>query len=271
MRDRRGLRQVRLGGVILGTITLATLVLPWLAGLDPYAIDLAARLEAPSGAHPLGRDALGRDLLARLCVGGRVSLAIATGAVGLSLAAGVAVGALAGWRGGWIDAALGRVIDVFLAFPGLLLAIALTAVLGPSHRNVIVALTALGWTGYARLTRTHVGVTRHSEFVAAATALGTTATTIVRRHLLPAAAPLLLVQATFAFSGAVIAEASLSFLGLGAAPPAPSWGGMLDEGRLFMLVAPHVVLVPAAALVATVLALQLLGDGLRDLLDVETT
>ena len=178
------------------------------------------------------------------------------------------LGALAGWRGGWIDVVLGRVVDVFLAFPGLLLAIALAAALGPSHRNVIVALAAFGWTGYARLTRAHVAATRHRPFVEAAVALGTSQTAIVRRHLLPAAVPLLLVQAIFGFAGAVLAEASLSFLGLGATPPTPSWGGMLDEGRLFMLVAPHVMLVPAAALAVTVLALQLLGDGLRDVLDV---
>jgi peptide/nickel transport system permease protein len=267
MPDHRGRQSLWVGGSLLGAIALAAVALPSGLGLDPYAVDLGARLAPPSADHPFGRDALGRDLLARLCAGGRVSLAIATAAVASSLAAGVSLGALAGWRGGWLDALVGRLIDVVLAFPGLLLAIALTVVLGPSLRNVVVALTALGWTGYARLTRTQVATTKHRDFVAAATALGVRDGAVVWRHLLPAALPLLLVQATAGFSGAVLAEASLSFLGLGAAPPTPSWGGMLDEGRLFMLVAPHVLLAPAGALALTVCALHLVGDGLRDRLD----
>jgi peptide/nickel transport system permease protein len=266
MRRRRGTSQVWAGGAVLGTLVVATLVVPWLGGLDPYAVDLAARLEPPGAAHLLGRDALGRDLLARLCVGGRISLAVATCAVSLALVLGVALGALAGWRGGWTDGVLSRLIDVFLA--GLLLAIALTAILGPSLRHVVLALAALGWTGYARLVRAHVASTKHRDFVEAARALGVSGPTIVRRHVLPSAAPVLLVQVAFGLSAVVVAEASLSFLGLGAAPPTPSWGGMLDEGRLFMLVAPHAIVVPATALAVTVLALQVLGDGLRDLLDV---
>jgi len=257
------------GGTVLGALGLAVLIVPWLAGLDPYALDLGARLEPPSAAHLLGRDALGRDLLARLCVGGRISLAVATCAVSLALALGVLLGAIAGWRGGWTDGILSRVIDVFLAFPGLLLAIALTAVLGPSLRHVVVALAAFGWTGYARLTRAHVASVKHRDFVEAARALGVGGTAIVRRHVLPSAVPVLLVQVAFGLSAVIVAEASLSFLGLGAAPPTPSWGGMLDEGRLFMLVAPHTIVVPATALAVTVLALQVLGDGLRDLLDVD--
>jgi peptide/nickel transport system permease protein len=256
------------GGAVLCALLVGVLATPWLRGLDPYAVDLAARLEPPNAAHLLGRDALGRDLLARLCVGGRISLATAISAVGLALALGVAVGALAGWRGGWTDGILSRVIDVFLAFPGLLLAIALTAVLGPSLRHVVLALAALGWTGYARLVRAHVASVKHRDFVEAARALGRGGPAILWRHVLPSAAPVLLVQVAFGLSAVVVAEASLSFLGLGAAPPTPSWGGMLDEGRLFMLVAPHAIVVPAAALAVTVLALQVLGDGLRDLLDV---
>lgn len=267
MRRHRGARQAWIGGGVLALLLLMAFGGPWLAAVDPYTIDLGARLEAPSAAHPLGRDALGRDLLARLCLGGRTSLAVATCAVSLALVLGVLVGAIAGWRGGWTDTVLSRVIEVFLAFPGLLLAIALTAVLGPSLRHVVVALAVLGWTGYARLTRAHVASAKHRDFVEAAAALGVGSMGIVRRHVLPGAAPLLLVQATFGLSAAVVAEASLSFLGLGAAPPTPSWGGMLDEGRLFMLVAPHAILVPATALAVTVLALQTLGDGLRDLLE----
>jgi len=256
------------GGGALLVMLLATVIVPWVTGADPYGTDLAARLEPPSAAHLFGRDALGRDMLARLCLGGRMSLGVALAATAASLAAGVVIGALAGWRGGWTDAALSRLIDVFLAFPGLLLAIALAAILGPSLENVVIALAAFGWTGYARVTRAHVASLKQRDFVEASRALGTGSAAIVRRHVLPAAAPLLLVQATFGLSAVVIAEASLSFLGLGAAPPTPSLGGMLDEGRLFMLVAPHAIVVPAATLAVTVLALQVLGDGLRDRLDV---
>jgi peptide/nickel transport system permease protein len=263
------MRQAGIGSAVLLLLVAGAVLAPWLTGTDPYTTDLGARLAPPSPAHVLGRDALGRDLLARLCVGARISLAVATSAVALALGLGVALGALAGWRGGWTDGLLARLIDVFLAFPGLLLAIALTAVLGPSLRHVVLALAVLGWTGYARLTRAHVAATKQREFVEAARALGMRGTAIVRRHVLPAAVPLLLVQATFGLSAVVVAEASLSFLGLGAAPPTPSWGGMLDEGRLFMFVAPHALVAPAAALAVTVLALQLLGDGLRDLLEVE--
>jgi peptide/nickel transport system permease protein len=268
MRSHRGRRQVWLGGTTLALLVGAALAIPWLAGLDPYVTDLAARLEPPTAAHPFGRDALGRDLLARLCVGGRLSLFVAASAVGTALVLGVVVGAVAGWRGGWVDGVVARVIDVFLAFPGLLLAIALAAMLGPSMRNVVLALAAFGWTGYARLTRAQVAATKRREFVEGAHALGTSGAAIVRRHVLPAAAPLLLVQATFGLSATVVAEASLSFLGLGTSPPTPSWGGILDEGRLFMLVAPHAIVAPAAVLALAVLALQVLGDGLRDRLDI---
>src|SRR6266581_2150966 len=165
---------------------------------------------------------------------------------------------------------LARVIHGLLAFPGLLLAIALAAVLGPSLGNVVLALSLLGWTGYARLARAEVAALRRREFVQAAEALGAGPGRIVTRHLLPLAAPVLLVQATFGMAGAMVAESSLSFLGLGAPPPLASWGAMIDEGRPFLLVAPHVVVWPGLALALTVLALQLVGDGLRDALDVRS-
>lgn len=253
------------GGLLL--LAMLAALAPWLGG-DPLGIDLGARLAAPSTTHPLGCDALGRDVLARILYGARVSLAVAGAVVGLSLAAGVLLGAMAGWAGGWIDEAVGRLIDVLLAFPGLLLAIALAAILGPTLPNVVLALSVLGWTGYARLTRAQAGTLRTRDYVDAARALGVRPTRIVRRHLLPQVAPLLLVQAAFGLSGAILAESSLSFLGLGAPPPTPSWGAMLDEGRTFMLVAPHLVIAPGVALAATVTCLQLVGDGLRDRLDV---
>ena len=249
-------------------IALAGAAAPWLAPAGPYTPDLGARLGAPGGAHLFGQDTLGRDVLARVLYGTRISLGVATAAVGLSLAAGTVLGCVAGYAGGWVDEALTRVIDVLLAFPGLLLAIALAAVRGPSLPNVVLALSVLGWTGYARLARAAVMSLREREFVAAARALGARPVRIVSRHLLPLAGPVLLVQATFGMAGAMVAEGSLSFLGVGAPPPLPSWGAMIDEGRPFLLVAPHLVVFPGLALALAVLALQLLGDGLRDLLDV---
>jgi peptide/nickel transport system permease protein len=260
-----------LSAAALGLVVLAAVAAPLIVPLDPLRTDLAGRLRPPSAVHLLGQDALGRDVLARLVGGARLSLAVGAAAVGLSLVVGVALGCVAGWYGGWIDEVIARVIDVLLAFPGLLLAIALAAMLGPSARNVVVALVILGWTGYARLTRAQIRALRRRELTDAALALGASPARVVGRHLLPLAVPALLVQATFGLSGAIIAEASLSFLGVGAPPPIPSWGAMLDEGRQFMLVAPHLVLAPGIALAATVLVLQLLGDGLRDLLDVRHT
>ncbi|HJQ83480.1 MAG TPA: ABC transporter permease, partial [Candidatus Binatia bacterium] len=239
-----------------------------LAPDGPYATALHERLQPARAGHLLGQDTLGRDVLARVLHGARISLGVAAAAVGIAFALGVLVGAAAGWAGGWLDEALGRTIDVLLAFPGLLLAIALAAVLGPGVGNLVVALGALGWTGYARLARGEIAALRRRDFVAAAEALGAGPGRIVLRHLLPLALPVLVVQATFGMASAIVAEASLSFLGLGAPPPVPSWGAMIDEGRPFLLVAPHLVLAPGLALALTVLALQLLGDGLRDLLDV---
>jgi len=239
-----------------------------LVPIDPGATQLAERLRPPAAGHRFGQDSLGRDVAARVLHGARISLAVGSATVVISLVVGAFLGALAGYRGGWIDEALTRLIDVLLAFPGLLLAIALAAVLGPSVGNVVVALSALGWTGYARLARAEVASLRRREFVEAAEGLGGGTFRILARHLLPLAAPALVVQATFGMAGAIVAEASLSFLGLGAPAPLPSWGAMIEEGRPFLLVAPHLTIFPGLALAATVLCLQLLGDGLCDLLDV---
>jgi peptide/nickel transport system permease protein len=264
---RDGRTALAVGAGLLAAVAIAACVL---AG-DPYRTDLAGRLHGPSLAHPCGQDGLGRDVLARILVGARLSLGIGVAVVALSLTAGVAVGAVAGWAGGWTDAVIARLIDVFLAFPGLLLAIAIAAVRGPGVANVVGALSALGWTGYARLARGEIARLRRDQATEAARALGASPLRIVLVHLLPLVAPALLVQATFGVSGAILAEASLSFLGVGVAAPAPSWGAMLDEGRQFLLVAPHLVLYPGVALALTVLALQLVGDALRDRLGVRTS
>jgi peptide/nickel transport system permease protein len=265
----RGSRRAIAGGVVaLALLIAAAAAAPALAPADPYATDLEARLAPPDRAHPFGRDALGRDVLARVLHGARISLAVAAAAVLVSVAVGVGIGAAAGYAGGPVDEIVARGIDVLLALPGLLVAIALAAALGPSLGNVVLALSVLGWTGYARLARAQVAALRRRELVHAAEALGARPRRVVIRHILPLAAPALVVQATFGFAGAIVAESGLSFLGLGAPPPLPSWGAMIEEGRPFLLVAPHLVLFPGLALTATVLALQLLGDGLRDWVDV---
>jgi peptide/nickel transport system permease protein len=253
-----------------------SIVLLWLCAallgpalpLSPNRIELPHILETPSPEHPLGTDDLGRSVLDRLIVGSRTSALVAVGVVALSLVCGVIIGGIAGLVGGWLDLLLVRVIDVFLAFPGILLAIALAGVLGPGLGNLIVALGAVGWVGYARLTRAQVLSLRAREHVVAARALGVSGQWILIRHLLPLAIAPIIVEATFGIASVVVAEAGLSFLGLGVQPPAASWGGMIRDGVAYMLVSPHLVLAPGIALLCVVLAVNLAGDRLRDRLDV---
>jgi len=259
----------RLAIVLAGAFVVAALLAPLLAPFDPARPALAENLHLPSLAHPFGQDRLGRDILSRIVYGARVSLAVGLGTVAVSLALGTAVGLLSGFAGGWVDELSMRVVDVLLAFPGILLAIAISAVLGPSLTNVVVALSAIGWTGYARLVRAETLSLRERAHVESAIALGATPLRVVIRHVLPLVVGPLAVQATFGFAGAIVAEASLSFLGLGTQPPTPSWGAMLAEGRSFLLVAPHVALFPGFAVFATVLGINVLGDRLRDWLNVE--
>jgi len=251
------------GGALLLALVVTGLFAPLLAPHDPLHQDLARHLEPPSRAHPLGTDRLGRDVLSRLIFGTRISIGVGAAAVAGALTLGVLLGTIAGYGGRVADEVVMRVTDVLLAFPGILLAIALAAILGPSARNVVIALTVMGWPAYARLTRAEVRAAASRDATRAAEALGATPLRVAVKHLLPSARPALVVQATFGVAGAVVAEASLSFLGLGAPPPAPSWGAMLAEARSFLLVAPHLLIAPAAALGVTVLAIQLLGDGLR--------
>lgn len=261
--------------LVLGVCTIAALVIcgllaPVLAPYDPGAQNLAQDLRPPSLEHPLGQDKLGRDQLSRVLYGSRVSLYVGVLTVGISACIGTLVGLLAGYAGGLTDFWLTRLIDILMAFPGLLLAIAMSAALGPSLTNVVVALSLIGWTGYARLVRGEVLALRHHEHVEAAIALGAPPARVVSRHVLPLLAAPLSVQASFGMAGAVVAEASLSFLGLGVQPPTPSWGSMLNDGRAFLLIAPHLTLYPGIAIVLTVLGLNFLGDGLRDALDVRS-
>ncbi|MCZ7584156.1 MAG: ABC transporter permease [Deltaproteobacteria bacterium] len=256
------------GAVLIAALALAAVAAPLLAPRDPGALDLAGDLEGPSRAHPLGQDELGRDILSRLLYGARASLAVGVIAVGLSLIVGTLVGMLAGYAGGFVDAALMRLVDVLLAFPGILLAIAIAGVLGPSFVNVIIALSLLGWVGFARLVRGQVLSLRERDFVTAARAIGASPARILGRHILPELAPPVMVQATFSVAGFILAESSLSFLGLGP-QDMPTWGGMLSEGVDYLLFAPHLSTWPGLAVLVTVLAFNFLGDGLRDALDVK--
>lgn len=257
-----------LGGVILFLLLISTLCAPLIARQHPLRQDLERDLVAYSADHPLGTDKLGRDILSRILYGGRVSLLVGVATVGLSLAIGFVAGSLSGFFGGWLDQLLMRVIDILLAFPGILLAIAFTAVLGPGLDHVVIALCLIGWTSYARLVRGEILALRERDFVHAARALGCEPRRIIVRHLLPNLLPPLMIQATFGLAAAIVAEGSLSFLGLGVEPPTPSWGSMLNDGRQFLLVAPHLTTYPGLAIMITVLALNLVGDALQDRLHI---
>jgi peptide/nickel transport system permease protein len=258
---------LKIGGTIVVVAALLAVLGPWIVPIDPASQELALRLDGPSSRHLFGLDELGRDVLARVLAGARISFLVGLTVVGVSAVAGTLVGAVAGYAGGWFDEAVSRVIDILLAFPGLLLAIALVAVLGPTLGNVLIALTAIGWVGYARLVRGQVLRTRELEYVQAAKALGAGSRRILRLHVIPTALPAVIVQATLGMAGAIIGEASLSFLGLGVQPPAASWGTMLNGGRAHVLDAPHLTIFPGLAIALLVLGFNFLGDGLRDRLD----
>lgn len=255
------------GTAILLLLTAAALFAPVVAPYDPLAQNLDQDLIPRSSEHWLGTDKLGRDILSRIIYGGRISLLVGITTVALSLAIGIVIGSLSGYFGGWIDQMLMRLVDILMAFPGILLAIAFTAVLGPGLDHVILALCLIGWTSYARLVRGEILSLRERDFIQAARSLGCRPKRIILRHLLPNLLPPLLIQSTFGLAAAIVAEGSLSFLGLGVEPPTPSWGAMLNDGRQFLLVAPHLTTYPGLGLMITVLALNLIGDALQDRLD----
>jgi peptide/nickel transport system permease protein len=253
--------------VILG-LTFAALFAPWLMPYDPSVQDLTVRLLGPSWAHPFGNDELGRDILSRVLLGTRISMRVGATVVLLSGIFGVLIGGVAGYVGGRIDTFVTViVVNSLMAFPGILLAVALVAFLGPGIDRLIFALSVIGWAGYARLARGQVLKVKTLEFVEAAIALGASGPRIFFRHVLPSIIQPILVQASIGMAAAILLEASLSFLGLGIAPPTPSWGAMLNDGRGHLFDAPHMVLFPSVALVLTVLSFNFLGDALRDWLD----
>jgi peptide/nickel transport system permease protein len=257
----------RIGAIIVCLAVFGAVAAPWIVPYDPSSQQLSLRLERPSLEHPFGLDELGRDIFSRVLAGARISLLVGLTVVSVSSVIGVFLGSIAGYFGGWLDDVISRTIDVLLAFPGILLAIALVAVLGPSLTNVVMALSVIGWVGYARLVRGQVLKAREFEFVQAARALGAGIPRILLRHVVPTTMPAVMVQATLGMAGAILAEASLSFLGLGVQPPTPSWGTMLNGGRLHLLDAPHLTIFPGAAIATLVLGFNFLGDGLRDALD----
>jgi peptide/nickel transport system permease protein len=256
------------GVVMVFIFVLCALFAPWIAPEDPAQIDLPARLMAPSPAHWFGTDELGRDILSRIIYGARISMLVGSCVVAASLTLGLIFGSIAGYYGGITDRILNVVVmNAFMSFPGILLAIAFVAFLGPGIFNLILALSIGGWVGYARLVRAQVLAVREREFVEAARALGASDLRIVVRHIWPNIIQPIIVQAAIGMAGAILAEATMSFLGLGVPPPAASWGSMLNDARSHLFDSPHLVLFPAAAVMLAVLSFNFIGDGLRDYLD----
>src|SRR5438067_12875134 len=258
----------RFGLMVVGVLALLALLAPWLAPGDPFRGNLAASLRPPSHTFLLGSDPQGRDVLSRVLYGARLSLAVGLISQSIALTIGVTLGLLAGFYGRWLDSVIMRVADITLAFPSLLLLIAIAAAVKPSLPVVCIVIGLVGWAGMARLVRGQVLVVRALDYVQAARALGASDARLVSRHILPNVLAPVIIAATLGVGGAIMAEAALSFLGLGAQPPTPSWGAMVAEGRDLLRVAPWVSLFPGLAIGVAVLGLNLLGDGLRDALDV---
>lgn len=256
------------GAVMITVLVACALFAPWLAPQDPARIDLPARLMSPSATHWFGTDELGRDIFSRIIYGSRVSMLVGTCVVATSLTLGLIFGSIAGYYGGFLDRFLNVVVmNAFMSFPGILLAIAFVAFLGPGLFNLVLALSIGGWVGYARLVRAQVLAVREREFVEAARALGANDARIIARHILPNIIQPVIVQAAIGMAGAILAEATMSFLGLGVPPPTATWGSMLNDARSHLFDAPHLVLFPAAAVMLAVLSFNFIGDGLRDYLD----
>jgi len=256
------------GVAMVAVFLICALFAPWIAPYDPAHIDLPQRLMSPSLSHWFGTDELGRDILSRVIYGARLSMLVGGCVVAASLTLGLIFGSIAGYYGGVTDRFLNVIVmNAFMSFPGILLAIAFVAFLGPGIFNLIFALSIGGWVGYARLVRAQVLAVREREFVEAARALGAGDARIIVRHILPNIIQPVIVQAAIGMAGAILAEATMSFLGLGVPPPAASWGSMLNDARSHLFDSPHLILFPAAAVMLAVLSFNFIGDGLRDYLD----
>lgn len=255
------------GVAIILVMLLVALLAAYLAPGDPNELDLANRLAPPSWEHLMGTDYVGRDYLSRVIHGTRVSLTLVAVVVAMEVLLGVSLGAIAGYLGGIADELLMRVVDILLAFPGLILALAMVGILGPSRMNLVIALAAVGWVTYARMARGSIFSVKERPFIEASRALGCTRIYIVVHHILPNVLSPMLVLATLNIGHTIISIASLSFLGLGVQPPTPEWGSMLNEGKPYMQTAPHLMIFPGLMVMLTVLAFNFLGDGVRDTLD----
>src|SRR6195256_3880326 len=257
-----------IGVVLVSIFVFSAIFAPWIAPQDPAHIDLPNRLQTPSSQHLCGTDELGRDILSRLIWGARISMFVGSSVVVCSLFLGLITGSLAGYYGGRIDRFVNIVLmNAFLSFPGILIAIAFVAFRGPGILSLVLALSLGGWVGYARLVRAQVLAVREREFVEAARSLGAGDLHIITRHILPNIIQPVIVQAAIGMAGAVLAEATMSFLGLGVPPPTASWGSMLNDGRAHLFDAPHLVLLPALAVMLAVLSFNFIGDALRDYMD----
>lgn len=255
------------GGIIVAAFVVIALIGPFLVGRDPLAQNLAQRLSAPSPGHPFGSDSLGRDVFARVTYGTRISLVAGAAVVLAATSFGIFTGTLAGWNGGWSDETLMRITDMFLAFPSLILAMAISAILRPNLTNALLAIAVTSWPVYARIARAQVLSLRARDFVEAARAEGATDVVILTRHLIPNALAPILVQATLEVGNIILISAGLSFIGFGAQPPTPEWGLMVSEGRRFLMDQWWIATFPAIAILLLVLGFNLVGDGVRDLLD----
>ena len=255
------------GLVIVAALLLIALLAPWLTTQSPYAQDLDSRLAAPSWAHLFGADELGRDIYARILYGSRVTLLMVGLVVVIVGPLGLAVGTVAGYVGGWLDSALMRITDVFLAFPRLILALAFVSALGPGIENAVIAIAITAWPPYARIARAETITIRNSDYIAAARLAGASPFWIIRRHVVPLCLSSVIVRLTLDMAGIILTAAGLGFLGLGAQPPLPEWGAMISTGRQYVLGQWWVATIPGLAIVIVSLAFNLLGDGLRDVMD----
>ena len=257
-----------IGVVLVVIFVILALFAPWIAPQDPAHIELPTRLSSPSTVHWFGTDELGRDILSRVIYGSRISMLVGSSVVAVSLALGLIIGSIAGYYGGRLDRFVNVVVmNAFLSFPGILIAIAFVAFRGPGIFNLVLALSLGGWVGYARLVRAQVLAAREREFVEAARALGASDLRVIVHHILPNIIQPVVVQAAIGMAGAILAEATMSFLGLGVPPPTASWGAMLNDGRAHLFDAPHLVIFPAVAVMLAVLSFNFIGDALRDYLD----
>ncbi|HUF89791.1 MAG TPA: ABC transporter permease [Gemmatimonadota bacterium] len=266
----KALRRRRLamgGGAVIALLVAVGIGGPWIAPYDPLAQDLSKSLEGPSWEHWFGTDSFGRDILSRVLYGARISLLVGVASQGIAFSLGVALGVVSGYYGGKIDGVIMRLADVTLAFPTLLLLIAITAAFQPGLTVLFVAIGIVGWAGLARLVRSQTLVVRELDFIQAARALGMSDLRLLARHVLPNTLAPAIIAVTLGMAGAILLEAALSFIGLGAQPPTPSWGAMISDGRDFLRTAPWISIFPGLAIGFVVLGFNLFGDGLRDAMD----